>query len=524
MRKLLKAARALFRLGDRQPTPLPPPKPLVCVGRDALCADISKAAETNGCVLLFGGRQSGKTTVLQRIQQLLTSPPLAVGPTERVTIPVMVDLMRLHYDAGPREVFQMLGVEAKSACEKRIPGIRADHVESRDLGSFEHALGSLRRAANGVDLTFLFLVDESKRVLGERFPRGFRDNLFALLYGSSPTRGYCSMVLAGAQELYAFAEDGTSPIASRAAKQFITNLQAEALAPLVEQLSEFGPELARQYSEVVYQHTGGHAGLSSQVARALFRNTGTPDVEAEINRVGVERSELFQIWIHTLSLEARVTQERLLEKTQIDIAETARCLQQAGRMPYRADRAWEELQFTGIATRRGDTLFLSNKLYATTAKRYTVNAQGTDEEQVTWGLIEQVEVSLRRRIRAHFTRRWSAGADHKIADALGNQAWSKIEENRTKAASAYRYSPPAASGEVLDFAYLGQLGILITWKQSWDMFAPMFRDKRELEDMIREIGVVRTERAHFRTVPQRELARCKLRCQDLLAVLDRTPI
>ena len=73
---------------------------------------------------------------------------------------------------------------------------------------------------------------------------------------------------------------------------------------------------------------------------------------------------------------------------------------------------------------------------------------------------------------------------------------------------------------MLNYVYLGQLSQLMVVREAWDMFSNLFRDKRELEDMIADIMPVRNDSAHFRTVPERELLRCKLRCEDLLHILN----
>ena len=48
-----------------------------------------------------------------------------------------------------------------------------------------------------------------------------------------------------------------------------------------------------------------------------------------------------------------------------------------------------------------------------------------------------------------------------------------------------------------------------------------FRDKRELEDLIRAIVPVRNDAAHYRSVPRRELERCRLAIDDLTILISR---
>src|SRR5207248_1514681 len=96
-----------------------------------------------------------------------------------------------------------------------------------------------------------------------------------------------------------------------------------------------------------------------------------------------------------------------------------------------------------------------------------------------------------------------------------------IIANRDKSARSYRYTSHTPDGDLLHFAYFGQLSQLMLSNKAWDMFKPMFRDKRELEDITAEIIPVRNDTAHFRSLPSREAERCRLRCQDLVSVLQR---
>ena len=57
---------------------------------------------------------------------------------------------------------------------------------------------------------------------------------------------------------------------------------------------------------------------------------------------------------------------------------------------------------------------------------------------------------------------------------------------------------------------------------AWELFRDMFRDKRQLEDLVKAVTPVRNDRAHFRIVPERELDRCRLACEDLTAMVTRT--
>lgn len=500
---------------------------VVCYGRDELCERIIRSFREQGCVLLFGGRQSGKSTVLRAIAQR-AEPTGTSG--EVFWLPVYVDLMRLPYDADPWIFFGMLRDCAIQSCMAAIPRFRPGNsrLTIRSVSAFENEILQARASATGMDLRIAFLLDESKRVIGNRFPRGFHDNLFHLLYGDSKLAGLCSIVFAGAQELYRLCEDDTSPIGSRAAKQCVTNLLPATIRHVAETLLEPGSADTAEIAEEVYKWTGGHAGLSSGLIRSVCNISRTRgDRKGIVDAAAVlfrrERSELFQLWSSGLSGDARPVHDGLLRNGRLDRAEIADALRRANVAVHRIDRIVDELQYVGIAVVEGSTVVANNKLYMDQACFYADEERGSDSERSVWSLIEETEIGLRRVVRRQFELKWRAAADQMMQNALGGETWQTILDNKDKYLRAHANGVDAAqASEILNFAYLGQLLTLIIWRKSWALFSHMFRDKRELEDMLADIVPVRNERAHFRRVPEHDLDKCSVRCVDLLAILERT--
>lgn len=140
---------------------------------------------------------------------------------------------------------------------------------------------------------------------------------------------------------------------------------------------------------------------------------------------------------------------------------------------------------------------------------------GTPTEQQVWRQIETLELALRELVNAKYEKRWGAGIEDKLRSVLGSDSWQTIQRNREKYQKQYG---PAKDGpkEIFQFCYLGQLVQLMLANQAWEMFKDVFRDKRELQDMIGAIQPVRNDAAHFRSVPERELTRCKLVVEDFL--------
>jgi hypothetical protein len=141
------------------------------------------------------------------------------------------------------------------------------------------------------------------------------------------------------------------------------------------------------------------------------------------------------------------------------------------------------------------------------------------EERKTWSLVESLELRLRTVVRARYASRWGADAEVQIRKVLGEDAWSTIERNRDRHRQQYPQTPSTRSHDVLDYCYLPQLVQCMMAGPAWELFREFFRDKRQLEDLLKAVAPVRNDRAHFRTVPERELVRCQLACEDLMAML-----
>lgn len=143
----------------------------------------------------------------------------------------------------------------------------------------------------------------------------------------------------------------------------------------------------------------------------------------------------------------------------------------------------------------------------------------TGDEKAVWPIIEQVEHALRTIIRGKYVSAWGAGAEGKIRAALGEPSMVVIEKNREKHSAAYGLAA-GETAETLAYCYLGQLGQVMTSNAAWSLFADAFRDKREIEDLLRAITPVRNDLAHFRRVPPHELDRCRIAATDLLRKLE----
>jgi hypothetical protein len=140
------------------------------------------------------------------------------------------------------------------------------------------------------------------------------------------------------------------------------------------------------------------------------------------------------------------------------------------------------------------------------------------EERATWEHIKGIEVRLRKLVATRYRSQWEAGAEEKIRKVLGEETWKTIERNRDKHLGQYGQVPTDESG-VLQYTYLGQLVQLMVTNEAWALFKALFRDRRELEDLVRKISAVRNDAAHFRAVPTSQLRSCQVACDELNALL-----
>ena len=135
-------------------------------------------------------------------------------------------------------------------------------------------------------------------------------------------------------------------------------------------------------------------------------------------------------------------------------------------------------------------------------------------------MIESAELLLRKVVRSQFDEKWGTAADARMYTILGTPAVEVIERNRSAREKQYRFAETTSTDQVLDFCYLGQLIQLIISGDSWELFKRAFSDKRELQDLAKAIFPVRNDKAHFRSVPDNELLRCRVAVTDLAARLQ----
>ena len=146
----------------------------------------------------------------------------------------------------------------------------------------------------------------------------------------------------------------------------------------------------------------------------------------------------------------------------------------------------------------------------------------TKAEQEVWSLIKKTEKNLRTLVRTRYAEHWRASADDRIRKALGDKQWASLIEIRKKSGNQYPLSPTSGSVEGLDilaFSYLGQLIQLMISGEAWELFRASLKDKQRVRQIAADIIRVRNDMAHFRLVPEKEFARCRIAIDDLQVLL-----
>ena len=399
----------------RRPIQRPPTEPdFLCVGRSDLASTIVSSTAECGSALLFGGRQSGKTTLLKHVARILSETTSIPHNGATQPLGIYIDLRRLASDAGPREFYSYLLATAVEVCARLVPDLpqrllSADIADTiSDVDQFEHAIIELTSATGGRIDGFLFLLDEAKRILGSPFARAFQDNLYSLIYGARvDTFGSILIVFAGAQELQSLLVEDTSPIGTRASMHIIRNLCLDDVRQLARSI--IGPEftISDFIIEAIYETTGGHAGLSSHLSQrlraALSKGVKLPEIESTLHNETAQLTPLFHQWNRTFTREARCIVDTFLDRDSISLKEVATTLDRAGLERFSADLVWSELQYIGVAIEHESRLSKVNDAYWEYRRRFGSTRNGSSVVMESTGPERKEDVRKSTSVDVHRT-------------------------------------------------------------------------------------------------------------------------
>jgi hypothetical protein len=327
------------------------------------------------------------------------------------------------------------------------------------------------------------------------------------------------IVFAGAQDLYRFSEDDTSPIGSRAERCLVDNLDFGACESIVKTVANRRrADATAIVVNWIYKSTGGHAGLSVRLAEEVFDNAASP--EEAVTRCREREAHVLRIWALSFSEEARAVHDAMIERESLSALEVAQVLNEKGLDRLLAYSAIEELRFTGVAQRTGDGLTRANDLFWGHSQKLCCDSSVSTAECDIWRVIEKTELGLRDLVQSVYSGLVPESYEAMIRDVLGAQSCALADKLMMKSKRAYRLSPEREGRQLLECLYLDDLKRLIVASQAWGEIGHVFRDKRQLEDLFAAIAPVRNDRAHFAKVPKKELERCGIACDDLLVLIE----
>ena len=339
------------------------PSAELCVGRRGLAESVARYAGSDGCVLLYGGPLSGKTTLLRYIAKLLQDRVRPGNEFETYEIGLYVDA-RSSFGGGaePSSFFGLLGELAFQTCSNMITDLDGSRIAKSRVATAEGLQGRLDdifASGSGRVSRIIFLIDNSRCVL--EWSREFHNNLNTLLYGSSERQMDVAMVFAGGKELQLLLVDTTSPIGARAVPCYIENLKRADVSDMVRLIDSRSNGEMRGCTEsvagAIWGWTGGHAGLSCRIARRLVSEQDM-DVGEVVEGIVEHSSELFGQWNGAFTETTAGILNLLQENERL-----SRGLVKESIRAERVDRVWRELQYMGVANADGDGLMRVNQIF-----------------------------------------------------------------------------------------------------------------------------------------------------------------
>lgn len=254
---------------------------------------------------------------------------------------------------------------------------------------------------------------------------------------------------------------------------------------------------------------------------STFSDLNGLDPQRWAGELAVNSETLFENWVLSMSSEARDFIALFAGAKKTTIQQLASRLEARKLNKFFARRVFEEYEYTGIATRVDQELVATNSLFWEYVKVVAGEDPPAAATEDVWALIEETELALRQLVLKRLKEKFGGSAYDKMKNILGDKAWDVIQVTLQKSQAQYRFARGPSQRDLMSCMYLGQLGTLMINGTTWDMFKASFRDKRELEDKLACVMPVRNDRAHFCSVPQKELDRCRIACDDLLAIAER---
>jgi DNA-binding transcriptional ArsR family regulator len=282
------------------------------------------SAPTPLSAAIFGGRRSGKTSLLSKLRRTLDEDARAAG--ERCFIPCSLDLQRGRPLKGSDDFFLWVLEELGEAWEQRQRleyGVIVEKLQTQyrnemsrgPVDAFVHTFRSLDTGRERIRLAIL--IDESENILTVEWGDDLRPNLRYLL-SNSPIVEDVALVMAGSTQMYTKVTERDSPLENILDRYCLPTLSREATLALArEPNDDYLPEEA---AEEVWCHTGGHPCMAQYTLHELWdefegqlQDATAGDVRDAAESFE-ERTRHFSSWTDTLGQTGRALYRFLVEQ------------------------------------------------------------------------------------------------------------------------------------------------------------------------------------------------------------------
>jgi len=259
---------------------------------------------------VFGGRRSGKTSLLSKLTRVLGGQAWAAG--ERRFVPCRLDLQRGRALTCSDDFFLWVLEELGETWELERGlerGLIVEALQIRYRGTaargpvdaFVRAFRSLD--TRGERMRLVILIDESEHILTVEWGDDLRPNLRSLLTNSQIVEDV-ALVMAGSTQMYTKVTERDSPLENVLDRYCLPTLSREAMLALARQPNE--GRLPEDVAEEVWRQTGGQPCMAQYILHELWDELegeladATADDVRTVAETFDERTRHFSTWTETL--------------------------------------------------------------------------------------------------------------------------------------------------------------------------------------------------------------------------------
>jgi hypothetical protein len=281
-------------------------------------------APTPLSAVIFGGRRSGKTSLLSKLRRVLGADARAAG--DRCFIPCCLDLQRGRPLKGSDDFFLWVLDELGTAWEQRQGlehGMLVEEFQTRyrlemskgPMDAFVHAFRSLD--TQGERIRLAILIDESEDILAVEWGDDLRPNLRYLL-SNSPVVEDVALVMAGSTQMYTKVTERDSPLENILDRYCLPTLSHDATLALAREPND--ARLPEEAAEEVWRQTGGHPCMAQYILHELWDEFEGQLQDATVEDVRhvaesfEERTRHFSSWTDTLGQTGHALYRFLVEQ------------------------------------------------------------------------------------------------------------------------------------------------------------------------------------------------------------------